>query len=366
MALYEKPNYSWNSFLNNTESNIDLQESNLIDKKKSLLPNSPLASNISKEGSIFKIPSYIDYFGTKNTTNNNKFQMYPKFNTGEVSLSSLKKPTDSYLKSRPIKPITIKKESWTRPIENNEIEADALKEVDKELGKLSFKTPSIIGLANIATGASSLINAGTSLYGAIQAGKMQPKTLKPYVPIEAKLVKDNSSAIQTAGQENIDKSIATNKADVNRKGIVGMNGVFVAKETEALNQLGSQLAQYRTGIETQNAQIENSVNAQNKQAEMQTEQFNASTENQYDQYKSGLIGMGMKNATDAITSGANSIFGNIIGAKQNEIASITNELSQINNLMQSPNFLTTGVPADVLDRKKQLEERLNSINKSIS
>lgn len=313
----------------------------------------------------------LPQFENNNTLSENIMRekyIFDKFST-PIKMQKITLPTDKYLKSNPIKPLTVKKEPWTKSIENNQIEVDALNEVDKELTTTSFKAPSIIGMANIATGVSSLINAGVSFKGAMDAGKMQPTLMKPYVPTEAKLVADNTSAIQTAGQENIEKSIATNKADVTRKGIVGMNGVFVGKETEALNQLGGQLAQYRTGIDTANAQIENSVNAQNKQAEMQTEQFNAQTQNQFDQYKSGLIGMGMKNATDAIASGTQSIFNNTMAGKQNEVSSITSELSQINNLMtNNPNWHATPgvVPADVIARKKQLEEQLNSINKSIS
>ena len=225
---------------------------------------------------------------------------------------------------------------------------------------------STIGAANIATGISTAANVATSIYGAIQASKMKPALMKYQAPTEAVLVKDNSSAIETAGKENIDKSINTARSLNQRNGLVGMDGVYIAKENEALNQLGSQLAQYRTGIDSQNVQIQNSINAQNKQTAMQVDQFNAQTQNQFDQYKSSLISMGMKNATDALTSGTQSIFNNIMAGKQNEVSSITSELSQINNLMQSPNFLTTGVPKDVLDRKKQLEEQLNSINKSIS
>ena len=231
----------------------------------------------------------------------------------------------------------------------------------------SFKAPSIIGMANIATGVSSLINTGISFAGAMDARKMQPTLMKPYVPTEAKLVADNTSAIQTAGQENIEKSIAANKADVTRKGIVGMNGVFVGKETEALNQLGGQLAQYRTGIDTANAQIENSVNAQNKQAEMGTEQFNASTQNQFDQYKSGLIGMGMKNATDAIQTGTETIFGNIANSKQMKISSISTQLAQINKLMtENPNWKDSYPnPSSLFEKKALLEKQLEEENKSL-
>ena len=245
--------------------------------------------------------------------------------------------------------------------------AKAISDIIDNGNKLSFKAPSIIGLANIATGVSSLINAGVSLNGAIQAGKMQPSLMKHYVPTEAKLVADNTNAILTAGQENIDKSINTNRANTTRNGIIGMEGVFVGKETEALNQLGGQLAQYRTGIDTANAQIENSVNAQNKQAEMQTEQFNASTQNQFDQYKSGLIGMGMKNATDAIQTGTESIFNNIANSKQMKISSISNQLAQINKLMtENPKWKDNYPnPNSLFEKKALLEKQLEQENNSL-
>lgn len=227
---------------------------------------------------------------------------------------------------------------------------------------------STIGAANIATGISTAANVATSIYGAIQASKMQPALMKYQAPTEAVLVKDNSSAIETAGKENIDKSINTARSLNQRNGLVGMDGVYIAKENEALNQLGSQLAQYRTGIDSQNVQIQNSINAQNKQTAMQVDQFNTQTQNQFDQYKSSLISMGMKNATDAITGFGQGLVNNSYVGKQNQIAIITSELSQINNLMtNNPNWHATPgvVPADVIARKKQLEEQLNSIYKSI-
>lgn len=302
----------------------------------------------------------LPQFENNNTLSENIMRekyIFDKFST-PIKMQKIALPTDKYLKSNPIKPLTVKKEPWTKSIENNQIEVDALNEVDKELTTTSFKAPSIIGLANIATGVSSLINAGVSLKGAMDAGKMQPSLMKPFVPIEAKTVADNTSAIQTAGQENIDKSINTNRADLTRKGIVGMEGVLIGKETEALNQLGGQLAQYRTGIDTANAQIENSVNAQNKQAEMQTEQFNAQTQNQFDQYKSGLIGMGMKNATDAITSGAGSIFGNMMAGKEMKIGNLKSQLAQVNKLFELGK--ATGNDVDLRDKlQKEIDKETN-------
>ena len=146
-----------------------------------------------------------------------------------------------------------------------------------------------------------------------------------------------------------------------------MDGILLSKENEALNQLSGQLAQYRTGIDSQNAQIENAVNAQNKQAEMQVDQFNASTQNQFDQYKSSLISMGMKNATDAIQTGTETIYGNIANSKQMKIASISNQLAQINKLMtENPKWKDDYPnPNSLFEKKALLEKQLEQENNSL-
>lgn len=293
--------------------------------------------------------------------------LFPEGYQPSTSLFKMKLPTESYLKSNPVKPLVVKKEPWSQSIANHQTEVDALKEVNKDLTTSPFKAPSTIGMANIATGISTAANVATSIYGAIQASKMQPTLMKYQSPTEAVLVSDNSNAIETAGQGNIDKSINTSRSNLKRNGIVGMDGILLSKENEALNQLSGQLAQYRTGIESQNAQIENSVNAQNKQAEMQTEQFNASTQNQFDQYKSGLIGMGMKNATDAIQTGTESIFNNIANSKQMKISSISNQLAQINKLMtENPNWKDNYPnPNSLFEKKALLEKQLEQENNSL-
>ena len=225
---------------------------------------------------------------------------------------------------------------------------------------------STIGAANIATGITTAANVATSIYGAIQASKMQPALMKYQAPTEAVLVKDNSSAIETAGKENIDKSINTARSLNQRNGLVGMDGVYIAKENEALNQLGSQLAQYRTGIDSQNAQIENAVNAQNKQTAMQVDQFNASTLNQSDRDKSIMMGTAWKNATDSLASGAESIFGNMMAGAQMNLTSINNEIGTIMEQMKDPNFITTNPrQKEIRDRLEELQKQKNKVNESL-
>lgn len=213
---------------------------------------------------------------------------------------------------------------------------------------------STVGAANIATGISTAANVVTSIYGAVQASKMKPALMKYQAPTEAILVDDNSSAIETAGKENIDKSINTARDSFKRAGLAGMDGILLSKENEGLNQLSGQLSQYRTGIDSQNAQIQNSVNAQNKQTAMQVDQFNASTQNQFDQYKSGLIGTAMKNATDSIQSGTESIFGNMMAGSQMQLSSINSEISTIMEQLKNPN-------AEIFN--KDLRTRLETLQK---
>ena len=195
---------------------------------------------------------------------------------------------------------------------------------------------------------------------------MQPALMKYQAPTEAVLVKDNSSAIETAGKENIDKSINTARSLNQRNGLVGMDGVYIAKENEALNQLGSQLAQYRTGIDSQNVQIQNSINAQNKQTAMQVDQFNASTLNQSDRDKSIMMGTAWKNATDSLASGAESIFGNMMAGAQMNLTSINNEIGTIMEQMKDPNFITTNPrQKEIRDRLEELQKQKNKVNESL-
>jgi hypothetical protein len=225
---------------------------------------------------------------------------------------------------------------------------------------------STIGAANIATGINTAANVATSIYGAIQASKMKPIVSTYQAPIEPVLVKDNTSAVETAAKENIDKSINTARASYERNGLVGMDSILVSKENEGLNQLSGQLAQYRTGIDAQNAQIQNRTNEYNSTMVANKDQLDVQTQNQFEQYKSGLIGMGMKNATDTLTSGTESIFGNIMAGTQMELSSINDEISTITEQMKTASPLIDGtLYSDLKTRLDELQKQKQGIEGSI-
>lgn len=219
------------------------------------------------------------------------------------------------------------------------------------------KNPSLIKSANIATGISTAANVATSIYGAIQASKMKPTLSSYQAPIESVLISDNTNAIQSAGKENIDKSINTARASNQRNGLVGMDGVLLSKENEGLNQLSASLAQYRQGIDSANAQIQNQTNQYNQSNESNRNQFNAQTQNQFDQYKSGLIGMAMKNATDNLSAGVGSIFKNLSQSSQIQLMSVE---SEIESLLNEPNGSVLNAP-----RIETLQKESKAIRESI-
>lgn len=219
------------------------------------------------------------------------------------------------------------------------------------------KNQSLVKSANIATGISTAANVASSIYGAIQASKMKPTLSSYQAPIESVLISDNTNAIQSAGKENIDKSINTARASNQRNGLVGMDGVLLSKENEGLNQLSASLAQYRQGIDSANAQIQNQTNQYNQSNESNRNQFNAQTQNQFDQYKSGLIGMAMKNATDNLSAGVGSIFKNLSQSSQIQLMSVE---SEIESLLNEPNGSVLNAP-----RIETLQKESKAIRESI-
>ena len=190
--------------------------------------------------------------------------------------------------------------------------------------------------ANIATGINTIANVATSLYGAKMASKMQPSLISKPAEIEPILIADKTSAIESAGKENIEKSINTARDSYRKAGLTGMDGVLLSKENEALNQLSGQLAQYRTNIDAQNAQTTNQVNQVNAATALNVDQANANTINQFDQYKSSLIGSGIQNASESLRAGTESIFGNMMASAQMNLLSINAELETLTEALKAP------------------------------
>ena len=212
----------------------------------------------------------------------------------------------------------------------------------KEENEVTVPTPtdkkgiSTVTGANIATGINTIANVAASLYGAKMASKMQPSLISKPADIEPVLITDKTSAIESAGKENIEKSGNTTRYSYREAGLTGMDGVLLSKENEALNQLSGQLAQYRTNIDAQNAQTTNQVNQVNAATALNVDQANANTINQFDQYKSSLIGSGIQNASENLRAGTESIFGNMMASAHMNILSINAELETLSEALKAP------------------------------
>ena len=244
----------------------------------------------------------------------------------------------------------LKRKENTTKTENSGVEG-----VDEGTEK---KGISAVTGANIATGINTIANVATSLYGAKMASKMEPSLISKPADIEPVLIADKTSAIESAGKENIEKSINTARDSYRKAGLTGMDGVLLSKENEALNQLSGQLAQYRTNIDAQNAQTTNQVNQVNAATALNVDRANANTLNQFDQYKSSLIGSGIQNASESLRAGTESIFGNIMAAAQMNLLSINAELETLTEALKVPvtenkNLIAQKNRYDELMRQKQ-------------
>lgn len=164
--------------------------------------------------------------------------------------------------------------------------------------------------ANIISGIAGLASAGLGLYGAMRASKDKPFVASYRAPVEPELVKDRTSAIKASTEESITKSVNTARAQQRSLGMSDY-GALVGKETEALNQLTGQLAQYRTGIDAQNVQMINQMKMYNDQAERQRDLQNASLMNQFKQYTGQMLSAAYSGVGDSILGSANAIMQNV-------------------------------------------------------
>jgi len=268
--------------------------------------------------------------------------------------SPLARPTDTYLK--PLKPIPLlSKSNVVKPLPPP---------IDgKGLGFVNASTTDtggvggvgLVGAANIASAIGTVVDIGASLYGASQAAKMKPNLPVPFIPVEAKLQDDNTSAIVSAQTEKIDKAIETNRDDFTKKGIVGVNGILASKEMESLNDLSSRIAEYRGGIERANVATQNQTIQYNSQAKQQSELNRSQIINDFEKYKSSILGQGIGNATNALNSGVSSIFNNTLQAEGLGLQADNNELEALAaSDKPSANYLYNKALEKKLAREKRI------------
>ena len=229
------------------------------------------------------------------------------------------------------KQTTIKKA--TDPVEE---EKKGGGEEDTDPKPTNKKGISTVTGANIATGINTIANVATSLYGAKMITKMQPSLISKPAEIEPVLIADKTSAIESAGKENIEKAGNATKYSYREAGLTGMDGVLLSKKNEALNQLSGQLALYRTNVDAQNAQTTNQFLKVNADTALNVDKDNANTINEFDKYKSGLIGSNIQAASESLGDGTGSIFNNMMASAQMNLLSINEELKTLTEALKVP------------------------------
>jgi hypothetical protein len=188
--------------------------------------------------------------------------------------------------------------------------------------------------ANIISGIAGLASAGLGLYGAMRASKDKPFVASYRAPVEPELVKDRTSAIKASTEESITKSVNTARAQQRSLGMSDY-GALVGKETEALNQLAGQLAQYRTGIDAQNVQMINQMKMYNDLAERQRDLQNASLMNQFKQYTGQMLSAAYSGVGDSILGSANAIMQNVNYAQTKKEATEAQDRQEKLNILLS-------------------------------
>lgn len=182
--------------------------------------------------------------------------------------------------------------------------ADPKKQIDGD-----YKPSKATKAANWMTGINAAANLATGIYGAIQASKMKPYVVAYQTPIEAPYVQSRTEAIKAGAEEGISKAINTSREQQRRLGIA--DSTLVGKETEALNQLSGQLAQYRTGIDAENARLKAQTDQFNQQLRFQQGATNAGIYNQHQLYKNQIMSEALSGISTNLTSGLDAIAQNI-------------------------------------------------------
>ena len=168
----------------------------------------------------------------------------------------------------------------------------------------------------------------------MRASKDKPFVASYRAPVEPELVKDRTSAIKASTEESITKSVNTARAQQRSLGMSDY-GALVGKETEALNQLAGQLAQYRTGIDAQNVQMINQMKMYNDQAERQRDLQNASLMNQFKQYTGQMLSAAYSGVGDSILGSANAIMQNVNYAQTKKEATEAQDRQEKLNILLS-------------------------------
>lgn len=171
--------------------------------------------------------------------------------------------------------------------------------------------------ANIATGVNTALSVATDLIGINRASDYKP-TLVPYqAPIEATHVSLIDAEQKQAMQDSITGQLSTAREANRRFGLVDPS--LATKGIYGQNQISSEIAKIKNQEQQINAQTDNQTAVINAQSEAQRNAANTAIQNEADRFKSGVIGQGISQIKNDLTSGLKSIIDNAsIAATKNQ------------------------------------------------
>jgi len=190
--------------------------------------------------------------------------------------------------------------------------------------------------ANIATGVNTALSVATDLVGINRASDYKPELVSYQAPIEATHVSLIDAEQKQAMQDSVNTQLSTAREANRRFGLVDPS--LVAKGIYGQNQISSEIAKIKNQEQQINAQTDNQTAAINAQSEAQRNQANTAIQNEADRFKSGVIGQGISQIKNDLTSGLNSIINNeSIAATKNQaieddtVTALENQLATEDN-----------------------------------
>jgi hypothetical protein len=190
--------------------------------------------------------------------------------------------------------------------------------------------------ANIATGVNTALNIATDLIGVNRASDYKPAFVPYQAPIEATHVSLMDAEQKQAMTDSMNSQLSGAREANRRFGLVDPS--LATKGIYGANQISSEISKIKNQETQINAQTDNQTGAINAQSLAQRNAANTSIQNEADRFKSGVIGQGISQIKNDLTSGLKSIIDNAsISAVKNQsieddtVASLENQLATEDN-----------------------------------
>lgn len=209
--------------------------------------------------------------------------------------------------------------------------------------------------ANIATGVNTALSVATDLVGINRASDYKPALIPYQAPIEATHVSLIDAEQKQAMQDSIIGQLSSAKETNRRFGLVDPS--LVAKGLYGQNQVSAEISKIKNQETQINAQTDNQTAAMNAQTLAQRNQANTAIQNEADRFKSGVIGQGISQIKNDLTSGLNSIVNNeSIAVTKNQAIEDDTVASLENQIANEDNPIRRKVLLDNLNKAKASQQ----------